>query len=361
MIVIILPAISIILAIISYPLVKIKTYTSRHDICRFDNFVMRIGIINYSPFISSSFKICCSVPNDNGNKIEQVVFVLNSSVCSKEAFDYSCFFANRGIYSVSVNYVEYYDFLKLIKLKKNISSSVSITAKPREIELHLPVNYEQQKQENSTFVGTSLVQSGGDMFGIREYAPGDNIKNMHWKLSAKYDEPVTKTFAEDIYDQAVVIADMSAYFDEYKSKSMTDCVLETTLSAIRDYAANSIRFSLFVNINKNEIMHFRVSAVSDLYETEKAIQMTPMVNDSSIIDLLKNVDSNLMSGCEVCIITSFASDDVLKSIKKMFIDQINKLNVIRISEYDIPNKDGVLSYSREFIENRKRGTINETV
>ena len=122
-----------------------------------------------------------------------------------------------------------------------------------------------------------------------------------------------KTFAENIYDQAIVIADMSAYYDdEYINKSMTDCVVECALSAIRDYAKSSVRFSLIVNTSKNTVLYFPIMSQSDLYEASTGIMMTPMVTDSSVTDLLRSIDINTVSGCEVCIITSFCSDNLFE-------------------------------------------------
>ena len=359
-IVLILPVISVVLALLSYPLIKIKISASRTDVFRFEDFAVKISVKNYSPFISPSFKIFCIMPDDDGVKTEQTLFMVNSAVGSGGIIEYTRFFSSRGVYSVIAQSVEYYDFLKLIKIKKKIAAVVSVRSKPRNIELRLPVSSEQQKQDNSTFVGSTIVNSGGDMFGVRDYITGDNMKNVHWKLSAKNEELVMKTFAENIYDQAIVIADMSAYYDdEYINKSMTDCVVECALSAIRDYAKSSVRFSLIVNTSKNTVLYFPIMSQSDLYEASTGIMMTPMVTDSSVTDLLRSIDINTVSGCELCIITSFCSDNLLKNIKTMLIDQKSKLTVIRISEYEIPERDGVLSYTREYIELRSKSQTNE--
>ncbi len=58
-IVLILPVISVVLALLSYPLIKIKISASRTDVFRFEDFAVKISVKNYSPFISPSFKIFC--------------------------------------------------------------------------------------------------------------------------------------------------------------------------------------------------------------------------------------------------------------------------------------------------------------
>ena len=52
--------------------------------------------------------------------------MLNASCGRLGYFDYKSVFANRGTYSITVNSVEFYDFLRLIKLKKNINKDVIV-------------------------------------------------------------------------------------------------------------------------------------------------------------------------------------------------------------------------------------------
>ena len=360
-VILMLPLVSVFLALISYAALSIDFDSRSRSVFRFDDFLIKISVRNYSPFISPSICINCSMPDDDGIKIEKVSFMANASVGMGGSFDYIRSFANRRIYKLSIDSAEYYDFLKLIRIKKKISKTVYVRSKPRNIELGLPVISDQQKQENSMFVGNALVNRGGDMFGVKEYAYGDSMKNVHWKLSAKSDELVVKTFAENIYEKAIVIADMSAYYEsDVKSRAMTDCIAEAALSAIRSYYASAVNFRLIFNVAKNQNSQFLISSASELFDAQGAIAMTPMVPDTSVTDILRNVDFDAVSGCEVCIITSFASDDMLKNIKKMFIDKKSGLRVIRISEYEAFEKDGVLSYTREFIERRCKNKVDET-
>ena len=353
-----LPFLSIILAIVSYPLITVKTSVSNNILKRFDTFILRIVMRNSSPFVSPSFKITCSVPDGSGQKSEKVVFVLNSACGRRGYFDYKCFFANRGVYSVKVESIEFYDFLRLVKLKKNVKRVINVQSGPRRIELDFPVSSELQNQENTNLVGTCTVIDGGDMIGVRDYAFGDNIKNVHWKLSSKSDNLIMKTFAEDIFDQAYVIADMSAYYDdEILSRSLTDCIVEMALSIIRDYHKKGIRFSLIVNTSKSEAARFSISTPADLTNAELNLSMTSMIKDTTVIDLLRCVDYNLLSGCEVCIITSNVSKEMIKSINKQFVDKNTELRIVSITDNldESDTSSGIISYSKNYIEGLGRG------
>lgn len=355
LIVIILPFVSLLLALISYPLVVIKVYTSAAEIKRFDKFTVRIGVYNRSPFISPRLLIKCSLPDDEGIDIRPVVFSVNASVGNGGTFDYTRFFANRGKYTVTVDSVEFCDFLRLVKFKKSINKYAEVLSGPRNIQLLMPITAEQQQHDNSTIVGTSVVLSGGDMAGVREYAYGDNLKNVHWKLSAKSDGLIMKSFAEDIYDHALVIVDMSAYYgDLFKNRSMTDCVVEAALYVARTYARESVRFSILINTGKNDVMRIHVASPSDMHGAEKAVSAASLLENTSILDLLRTIDAETLTGSEVCIISSFGTDDVQKSIKKIFINSKNKLNIVRISETELPEKAGEISFTRSYIENLSR-------
>lgn len=351
----ILPVISVVLSLVSYPLINVKTSVSNNILTRFDPFLMRITMCNSSPFISPSFKVVCTVPDAEGQKMEKVTFVLNSPCGRRGYFDYRCVFANRGVYCITVDSVEFYDFLRLVKLKKNINREVTVQAGPRRISIDFPVNSELQNQENTNLIGTAAVLDGGDMIGVRDYVVGDNVKNIHWKLSSKSDGIIMKSFAEDIFDQAYVIADMSGYYpEEHVSKSMTDCVVETALSVIRDYQKSGIRFSLIVNTSKSEVSRFSIASPSDLIEADVFLSMTPMVPATSVIDLLRSVDYNLLSGCEVCVITSNGSKDMIKSIRKQFVDKNSELRIVNISLEETENDAGVITYTKDFIEKQGR-------
>ncbi len=350
------PFISILLSAISYPLVNVKIFSTNNSLCRFDKFTLRIKMCNSSPFVAPVFNVYCSLPDENGKTIDPVRFVLNAPCARHGYFDYVCFFANRGVYELSVDCVEYYDFLKLIKIKKRLNSKISVISQPATIKLPMSINAQRQNQDNSNVLGTSPVLDGGDMMGVRDYVYGDNLKNAHWKLSSKYDNIVMKSFAEDIYDQAYIVVDMSSYYnDYYTAKSMSDCVVESALSIIHSYQKNSIRFSVVINLSKTENKTFRVSSAQQLFEVESFISMLPYVEDSDISDVLRGVNVNAASGAEVCIITSFGSNDVKKHVKKYFIDVNTKVNIINISLYNDEETDGIINYSKDYIENQIKG------
>lgn len=355
-IVLILPIISIFFALVVYPFISVRIITNGSNVRRLDEFVIRVVIKGVCPFISPAMKITCSVPDENGYEIKKTIFAASPSFLIKSYFDYTCKLVNRGTYTLKVDSIEYYDFLKLVKIKKKFKKSLKVNVQPRKIKVDIPVAYEQYNQDNTYILGENTNASVGDMVGVRDYVMGDNLKNVHWKLSSKSEELITKTYAEDICDKAYIIVDMSAYYEEhFINKSMTDCVVELALCAVEEYAKTSVRFGVVLSEGKGAYKRYSVSNPNEKAAASIAVANTHICADSDIVEFLNGIDFNLLSGSEVLIVTSFRSTDVLKDVKKIFIDKKVKLNIINVVDTEPLEKTDTVTFTREFLETRIKG------
>lgn len=71
----------------------------------------------------------------------------------------------------------------------------------------------------------------GDMIGIREYVPGDPVRNIHWKLSEKTDKMLVKELGDPVTDQYLLLMDSSA--DIAQDPAALDAVASVFTSLIR--------------------------------------------------------------------------------------------------------------------------------
>ncbi len=356
-IVLVLPIMSVLLALAVYPLVNAKILVANNFVTRLDEFVIRIILKGICPFISPLVKVTCFVPDKDGLEIKKTIFAVSPSFTSKYYFDHKTTLVNRGKYTVKIVNVEYYDFLKLVKIKKKIKSDININVLPRKIKVDVPVFSKENNQENTNMIGENIVLSGGDMVGVREYVSGDNLKNVHWKLSSKSDDLILKTFAEDVCDRAYIIVDMSCYYQDVNTnRSMTDCVVEISMCAIEEYFRNSVRFSVILPESKYSVKRYPITSPIDKSNTVKEVSFSKNVNGTDIVDMLSGVDFNMISNSEVLIITSFKSSEILKDIKKIFVDKKIKLNVINIVDEDKQDSADIVTYTRDYLENCIKGS-----
>ena len=355
-IVLILPVISIVVALSVYPLISAKILVTSQTVYRLDEFVIRVLLKGLSPFVSTSIKVTCFIPDEQGREVKKTIFAVNPSTFIKSYFDYTCKLVNRGTYDIRISSIEYCDFLRLIRIKKRVKSKLTLNVIPRKLQLDIPVSPEVNDQENTYILGDHTVISGGDMVGVRDYVMGDNLKNVHWKLSSKSDELVTKQFADDICDRAFIIVDMCQYTeDEFLNKSLTDCVVETSLRAVEAYSNNAARFGIIIGESKTSAKRFSVTSPTDRIIADMEISRAGVVKNSDITDFLNSLDFNILSGAEVLVVTSFGSLEMLKNIRKLFINRKVKLKVINIVENEVTDDPDVIVFTKDYLENQVRG------
>ena len=71
----------------------------------------------------------------------------------------------------------------------------------------------------------------GDMIGIREYVPGDPVRNIHWKLSEKTEKMLVKELGDPVTDQYLLLMDSAA--DIAQDPVALDAVASVFTSLIR--------------------------------------------------------------------------------------------------------------------------------
>ena len=75
--------------------------------------------------------------------------------------------------------------------------------------------------------------------GIREYAAGDKLRNIHWKLSAKYSELLVKEFSDNNEEAAVLLPEL--YMPSIDS--ILDCTYGTGLELLRNNMPFTLAFA----------------------------------------------------------------------------------------------------------------------
>lgn len=75
--------------------------------------------------------------------------------------------------------------------------------------------------------------------GIREYAAGDKLRNIHWKLSAKYSELLVKEFSDNNEEAAVLLPEL--YMPSIDS--ILDCTYGTGLALLENNMPFTLAFA----------------------------------------------------------------------------------------------------------------------
>ncbi len=174
---------------------------------------------------------------DGGN------FTLYGSVSRKdrEKLEFTPEFPWCGIVKVSLKKIEFFDYFTLFRKKKKLNSKGDILVMPKERRLRIQI----RDRDSSEFIGvddeTSMAVGNNpdEIYQTREYLPGDSVRFIHWKQSARTDTLWVKEFQQEketilgIYldfsgEQRRTLQEMDAFYE----------ILSALLFSFLDYGKN---------------------------------------------------------------------------------------------------------------------------
>ena len=123
----------------------------------------------------------------------------------RKDIDFELLPVRSGRYRISAAAAKISDPLMLSSLPMNCDDSSFITMMPETVDLQLSYASDAAMLENDRSADSRRGSDPGEVRGIREYVPGDPVRNIHWKLSEKTDKLLVKELGNPITDQFLVI------------------------------------------------------------------------------------------------------------------------------------------------------------
>lgn len=99
-----------------------------------------------------------------------------------------------GMFYFKIHSFTVTDFLHLHTYEIKIEKQFEIPILPKEdpIDFFIPTTAKRESDDEDIFLPQG--EQTGDVKELREYRPGDKLKDIHWKLSAKVDDLMVKEF-----------------------------------------------------------------------------------------------------------------------------------------------------------------------
>ncbi|MCR1842147.1 DUF58 domain-containing protein [Murimonas intestini] len=164
----------------------------------------------------------------------------DSMVCHYEVdYPYS------GRLQFSLQKVKVWDYLKVFSMSVNCSGSETVNVLPNLYEMNLVIS---PRTRNFPVDGDEYdkTRSGDDVseiFQVREFRNGDTLQKVHWKLSAKADELMTKEYSLPKGCSVLILLDFQHEKGRNCGEEQMDRFIET---------AASLMFAL----TEQECMHY---------------------------------------------------------------------------------------------------------
>ena len=157
----------------------------------------------------------------NGKGMERVYIDLKSVYC--------------GNVRISVESVSCFDLLGLFSTTHYPKASVEMIVLPKLFDMNIDVIQNKSRHnEASAFPNEVAGMNSNEIIGMKPYLPGDNVKNIHWKLSGKFDDLIMKEFSETVEYSLLLLLDNSISGRNRNSDpAVCDSMMEAFLSVSR--------------------------------------------------------------------------------------------------------------------------------
>lgn len=188
---------------------KLKLSLTDSEIVR-EKPTMKLTLKNESfiPVALTELEISCE--NLRTGETDSALIQTSHGPKSGKEMDFEVQSGHAGRYRVSVANAVVMDPLMLWSKKISCDDSKYITVLPELFEMHMNYASDAALLENDRSADSRRGEDPGDVRGIREYVPGDPVRNIHWKLSEKTDKVLIKELGTPITDQFLVILGSAA-------------------------------------------------------------------------------------------------------------------------------------------------------
>lgn len=180
-------------------------------------------------------KVRCTLNMHNsltGEKSSQeVYFSLNGKATEHVYVDLKSLFC--GNVQISVEMVNCFDLLGLFFTTAYPKSSVEVLVLPNVFDIDLDL-FESKNNEAFAYSSESVGMNSSEILGMKPYVPGDNVKNIHWKLSSKFDDLMMKEMSETVEHSLLVLLDNSlSDRNQNNDPAIFDAMMEAFVSISR--------------------------------------------------------------------------------------------------------------------------------
>lgn len=173
----------------------------------------KIQIVNQSPFPLIRFRVWMKWENQLTGKKGKRSFCASCPAKSKKEVMVDLTEKSCGIIAVSLNQIELYDFFGLIKRKKKLKKKQNFSVFPSGGEMREEIWEKGTGEREKENIFAKLTDTPSDAEEIRPYMQGDFLKNVHWKLSARTEELLSRKYHEEGMNKAIIDLELRRWME----------------------------------------------------------------------------------------------------------------------------------------------------
>lgn len=209
----------------------------------------------------------------------------------------------RGYYELGQIEVTIQDVFKFYSFKKKINNNTSLLVYPETINLStFKITASQQSGEllvrNTAFEDKSRINT------LRDYREGDSVKSIHWRLSAKRDNPIIKEYENRVDTNSIIFLDnFSKHLSKDIDRRMEDKMADIALSIITYYLNHNIEIVMEMQ-RESDIVNVQGQHKSELKSFLEALARFSGNGAYDLNDILTMRIERIKRGSTVIVVTT---------------------------------------------------------
>ena len=159
-----------------------------------------------------------------------------------------------------------YDLFGVLPVKLSCKQKKRILVMPDTFPVEASSVLTQSRMDADEYAPDRKGYDRSETFQLREYAPGDSLRQIHWKLSSKLGELVVRDASLPVDRELMVFLDQT---DPERTPQQTDALLEAVVSVCQALAEAGQPFTLAWN--KDTVISYEISSSDRLPEAVSAL------------------------------------------------------------------------------------------
>jgi len=203
-----IPIVAVIYLVIARAGIKVYTECDKTRADKGECVNYEIKIINETPVPFPFVETIVTLPSENAVVCRDELLRITLLPSGCHIINNNVSFPLRGSYDIGVKYMHIADPFGLFRTEMKLELHRTVIVYPRSISMS--ADSSRSDTDLPTPV-TRVVASPeqAEPSDIRNYVPGDSMKNIHWKLSSKSEELQVKNFSSNTDKHTYILCDLS--------------------------------------------------------------------------------------------------------------------------------------------------------
>lgn len=249
---IIIPVISIVILIINRLCIRVKINVDEKVVSKGDKLSVTIQTKNMGIFPSGEMIAYMELYYGEHSQAKKKI-CFSSIPFAKNTVTFQIVTEYAGNLRLICKKAELCDYFRMFKIKMfkgKKEYEIQVLPKPLPIQIIYNQCESHEIIEADSYHPLKKGYDRTELFNVREYVPGDNLRDIHWKLTDRMDKYMVKEYSLPISVGLGIIADFTEYAMDFESVIVTDKIMEIAYSICTNVLLEGGKYNIYY-FNKN--------------------------------------------------------------------------------------------------------------